>query len=191
MWTLIHYPWGSDGWCLGLVVGSLWAMSVEAGSGTQSFGQQNLLESDQFVCVCVCVCMGFFSLFAAGFVHGNLCSRPDPVWWATLFIQRKEHTSCNNNNTLCNKAQIFRALFTGVLCMCTLPAHSNCSHTFVGLLNFFSQKTLSACKDIHTEKVMNMVSWEEEEEAIECRCSLLSAFTVYQVSSTPSHVVSE
>jgi hypothetical protein len=136
----------------------------------------------------VCVCVGVFSLFAAGFVHGNLCSRPDPVCVMNDLVHTKKGTHfLQQQHTLCNKAQIFRALFTGVLCMCTLPAHSNCSHTFVGLLNFFSQKTLSACKDMHTEKVMNMVSWEEEEEeeeeeeAIECRCSLLSFHSVSSI----------
>jgi len=189
MWTLIHYPWGSDRWCLGLVVGSLWAMSVEVGSGTQSFGQQNLLESDHCVCVCV---YGLLLSFRRWVCTWEFVQPAWPRVMNDLVHTKKGTHFLQQQHTLCNKAQIFRALFTGVLCMCTLPAHSNCSHTFVGLLNFFSQKTLSACKDIHTEKVMNMVSWEEEEEeeAIECRCSLLSAFTVYQVSSTPSHLVS-
>jgi hypothetical protein len=39
---------------LGLVVGSLWAMSVEAGSGTQIFWPTKFVGIRSF-CVCVCV----------------------------------------------------------------------------------------------------------------------------------------
>jgi hypothetical protein len=161
---------------LGLVVGSLWAMSVEAGSGTQIFWPTKFVGIRSF---CVCVCMGFFSLFAVGFVHGNLCSRPDPVWWTTLFIQRKEHTSCNNNNTLSATKLKFSELCSQGFCACALCLHTlNCSHTFVGLLKKNFAKNTWCMQRIYTLKKSWTWSHEKRRRRRQRRRRQLSAADV-------------